>query len=192
MKKLLAALIGVIMLVGYAVPAGCLMGYINRQTIMVYDEVQPGDEVEIRTLFDGQEEEYHITINSKGGAAFVGLSIINHIKDLKESGSKITTEVSGTAMSAAAIIWLMGDVRICHKNDIIMFHGAKMINQYGQPIPDEQMKDGDRLIISTINQAMAEELAKYIGEKEAKEAIENDLWLTGQEAFEMKIATTLK
>ena len=180
------------MLFIFADPAGCLIGYVNRQTLVVYDTVLPGDEVEIRALFDGQEKEYHIIINSKGGHAFTGLSIVNHIKDLKESGAKVTTEVSGTAMSAAAIIWLMGDVRIVHKNDIIMFHGAKMMNQYDQPVPEDQIDKGDKLVIDTINEAMYVELAKLMPEKEARKAIEDDLYVTGQQAFEMKLATTLK
>lgn len=192
MRKILAALIGAIMLVGYAVPAGCLMGYINRQTIMVYDAVQPGDEVEIRALFDGQEKAYHIVLNSKGGHAFTGLSIVNHIADLKESGAHITTEVSGTAMSAAAIIWLMGDVRIAHRNDIIMFHSAQLMNRQGQVVPREVLGSNELLILDTINKAMYDKIAEITDEKTAKNAIENDLYITGQQAYAMGFATTLK
>jgi ATP-dependent protease ClpP protease subunit len=183
---------GLCLLVGSAVPATGLIGYVNRQTLVLYGEVVPGDEVEIRALFDGQEKEYHITVNSKGGHAFVGLSIVNHINDLKESGAHVTTEVSGTAMSAAAIIWLTGDVRIVHKNDMLMFHGAKMVNRYGQEIPDSEMTDDSRLVIGTINAGMAAELAKILGEKKAKEVIEAETFMTGQQAFDMGLATTLK
>jgi ATP-dependent protease ClpP protease subunit len=192
MRKILAVLTGLCLLVGSAVPATGLIGYVNRQTLVVYEEVQPGDEVEIRALFDGQESEYHIVVNSKGGHAFVGLSIVNHINDLKESGAHITTEVSGTAMSAAAIIWLTGDVRIVHKNDMLMFHGARMVNQYNQPIPEEQMTEDVKKVIGTINAGMEAELAKIVGEKKAKKMIEDETFMTGQEAFELGIATTLK
>ena len=192
MKHLLAILIVILLLVGFATPAGCLIGYVNRQTIVLYDQVSDGDEVEIRTLFDGQEKSYHITINSPGGAAFVGMSIVNHIRDLKESGAHITTEVSSLAMSAAAIVWLMGDVRIVHKYDILMFHGARMIGSDGNEVPETMLEDNDKFVINNINESMREELAKYVGNKKAKEAIDGEWFLTGKQAFEMGLATTLK
>ena len=192
MKKLLATLAMLALLAGFATPAGCLIGYVNHQTIMIYDRIVPGDEVEIRALFDGQETEYHIVLNRPGGRAFTGLSIVNHIADLKESGAKITTEVSGTAMSAAAIIWLMGDVRIAHPHDIIMFHGAIMTTPDGRRIPPELIDGNDKMVIDTINQAMYERIAEITDEKTAKKAIEEDLYITGREAFRMGFATTLK
>jgi len=193
MKKILATIIGLVMLVGTALPASGLIGYINRQTIMLYDEVASGDEVEIRILFDGQEEEYQIIVNSHGGRAFVCLSIAQHIKSLQDMGKKVTTEVSGMALSAGAIIWMMGDIRIAHRNDVIMFHGVQMINpQTGQPVPRELLDDSDRFVIDTLNGFMIEELTKIIGKKKAEKMIEGETWLTGKQAFDMGLATILK
>jgi len=193
MKKILAVLTGLALLVGSALPASGLMGYINRQTIMLYGEVVSGDEVEIRILFDGQEEEYQIIINSPGGRAFVCLSIAQHIKSLQDMGKKVTTEVSGMAMSAGAIIWMMGDVRIAHRNDVIMFHGVQMVNPVTKtPIPRELLDDSDRFVMDTLNGFMMEELAKIVGKKKAEKMIEGETWLTGKQAFDMGLATILK
>jgi ATP-dependent protease ClpP protease subunit len=160
---------------------------------MVYGGIQSGDEVEIRTLFDGQEEEYQIIINSQGGSGLVCMSIVNHIKSLKDMGKKVTTEVSGYAASAAAIIWLMGDVRIAHATDIIMFHGVQMLNaETGNKIPRSEWDEGSKLIVDTLNNFMKEELTKMIGAKQADKAIKGELWLTGKQAYKLGLATILK
>jgi 1,4-dihydroxy-2-naphthoyl-CoA synthase len=54
------------------------------------------------------------------------------------------------------------------------------------------MTDDIRLVIGTINAGMAAELAKILGEKKAKEVIEAETFMTGQQAFDMGLATTLK
>jgi ATP-dependent protease ClpP protease subunit len=193
MKKILATIIGLVMLVGTALPASGLMGYINRQTIMLYGEVVSGDEVEIRVLFDGQEEEYQIIINSHGGRAFVCMSIAQHIRSLQDMGKKVTTEVSGMALSSGAILWIMGDIRIAHRNDVIMFHGVQMINPATQqPVPEELLEDSDKFIMDTLNRFLVEELTKIVGKKKAEKMIEGETWLTGKQAFDMGLATILK
>lgn len=160
---------------------------------MVYDGVVSGDEVEIRALFDGQEDEYQIVINTPGGSGSVCMSIVNHIRDLQESGAKITTEVSGRAASAGAVIWLTGDVRIAHRNDLIMFHSVQMINPVtGVPFPDSQLDDNDRKRIKTLNGALVEMLTPLIGVEKAKEMLKGETWLTGKEAYNMGLATILK
>jgi ATP-dependent protease ClpP protease subunit len=160
---------------------------------MVHDSVEEGDEVEIRALFDGQEKEYHIIINSPGGSGSVCNSILNHIQELKDSGAKITTEVSGQAFSAGALIWAMGDTRIVHKYDMLMFHAAALYDPNGNRIPKEQIKDeGIILLIDTLNAKAVSVLEPLIGRKKAEEMLIGETWLTGKQAFEMGLATILK
>ena len=193
MKNILALIMGVIMLVGFATPAGSAMGYINRQTIMMYDNLVSGDEVDIRTQFDGQEKEYLIIINSLGGSVFACMSIINHIKSLQDSGAKVSTEISGLAASAGAIIWLAGDIRIVHRSDVLMFHGVQILNEYTRtPIPDDQLDKGALFVRDVLNKFMVEMLTELVGEKKAKSMIKGEIWLTGQDAYDMGLATILK
>jgi ATP-dependent protease ClpP protease subunit len=176
-----------------SIPASGLIGYINRQTLMVYGDVQEGDEVEIRTLFDGQEDEYQIIINTPGGSAFTCMSIAQHIKSLQDAGAKVTTEVAGMASSAGAIIWIMGDERIVHKHDMIMFHSVQFYDLVtGETIPEHELSEGDILIKDTLNSFMVERLTKVIGKKKAESMLEGENWLTGQQAFDMGLATILK
>jgi ATP-dependent protease ClpP protease subunit len=193
MKKILAAIVGLVIILILSMPASGLIGYVNRQTVMIYDTVQVGDELEIRALFDGQEDEYQIIVNSPGGRGFVCMSIVNHIKSLQEAGSKITTEVSGMASSAGAIIWIMGDARVVHSTDILMFHGIQFVDpKTDRPIPEEMLSDSDRLVRDTLNGFLVEELTKLIGKKKAEGMIEGDNWMTGEQAFDMGLATILK
>jgi ATP-dependent protease ClpP protease subunit len=193
MKKLLTGLVLLAILAGFTVPASGLIGYINRQALVIYDTVTSGDEVEIRALFDGQESEYHIVINSPGGRGSVCMSMWNHIRDLQESGAKITTEVSGMAASAGAILWMTGDVRIVHRNDLVMFHGVQMIDQVsGQPLPESALDEYDKKIINTLNEAMVELMTPFVGEQKARGMLVGETWLTGREAYAMGLATILK
>jgi len=190
MKKLIGLFVGLALLFGVATSTQCNVDKIDDGTVMIYGSVETGDEVKIRQEM-ANTRDYLIILNSKGGAAFVGLSIANHVARLQQHNAKITTMVSGAAMSAAAVIWASGDVRYVHKNDIVMFHSAHMVDITGKKIPKENLTETDKFCIDQINQAMIDILAKSIGAGKAKKFIENETWLTGEQAFELGIATHL-
>lgn len=64
-----------------------------------------------------------VKINSNGGLFEPCLSIIS---DLSNSKNEIITNVSGMAGSAAAIILLTGNQRICSKFSSVMFHSTQI------------------------------------------------------------------
>ncbi|HEX2863092.1 MAG TPA: ATP-dependent Clp protease proteolytic subunit [Deinococcales bacterium] len=68
-----------------------------------------------------QPDPIRVTINSPGGDAFLGLTIA---KMLAESPVPIHTKVVGVAASAAAIIFLGGQVRSIAPGSRIMFHDS--------------------------------------------------------------------
>lgn len=82
---------------------------------MTYLAVKSGDPI---TLY----------ISSPGGDAIEGMAIIDTINRCR-SEFEVSTEgvVLGQAMSAAAIILQACDIRIAHKNSVIMLHGPSVV-----------------------------------------------------------------
>lgn len=63
--------------------------------------------------------EYHITIDSPGGAVDVGYSIYNYLKSLK---GKVTTIGRSQVASISSIIFLAGEVRLIEDDAKLMIH----------------------------------------------------------------------
>lgn len=64
-------------------------------------------------------DEIHGMINSRGGNYFAGVHLYNA---LKESKAKVITKNVGLAASAASVVFMAGDVRICYPGSITMAH----------------------------------------------------------------------
>ncbi|MEG0667837.1 MAG: Clp protease ClpP [Clostridium sp.] len=127
----------------------------------------------------------NIYINSYGGEVAEGLAIYNALKRHK---AKIKTYCDGFACSIASVIFMAGDERIMSNASLLMIHNAWT---YASGNANELRKtadDLDKMTQGSIN-AYLEEIS--ITEDELKELLDNESWLTPQEAFEMGFASSI-
>lgn len=84
----------------------------------VYDCLETDDVV---ASIQGAAEDYSLDINSPGGDAFAGLTIVNAIQN---SEHKATANVHVMAASIAAIIALACDEVVVDENSVVMLHNC--------------------------------------------------------------------
>lgn len=129
--------------------------------------------------------ELNVHINSYGGDVSEGLAIYN---TLKNSPAKVTTYCDGFACSAASVIFMAGDERIMNSASLLMIHNAW---SYGYGNANEfrkQAEDLDKITQASINAYMAH---VNLTEKELKEKMDAESWITAQEALEDGFATRI-
>lgn len=125
-----------------------------------------------------------IHINSGGGDLYAGLAIYNRLKALKGT---VTTVNDGLAASAASLIFQAGDVRRMNSGSNLMAHGASGF-LYGYYNVDDlkelitQFKAHNKAIVNVYAEAMK------VTHEEAKQFIDGETWLTGDEAVKKGLA----
>ena len=77
----------------------------------------------------GPGTELKISINSGGGSVFDGLDLFGFIREVSNSGYKITTVASGYCASMAGVLVQAGDVRQIRKDSYIHLHEAASMGQ---------------------------------------------------------------
>ncbi|MFQ5770893.1 MAG: ATP-dependent Clp protease proteolytic subunit [bacterium] len=172
---------------------------ISNDTIILDTTVYGTEFREFLKATQNVKDYLHIYINSSGGDAFNCLAIMNYIKELKSRGVYVVTEVSGIALSAAANIWIMGNERIVHTNDIFMFHTAYIRNVFGSPKSKEDYTESDTLVYNALNNGIRQRLLEITHDTELTQSlladVEGDLynthWFTGEQIFDLGLATKL-
>ena len=148
-------------------------------------------------------DELKITIMSGGGPVVPLIAMVNYLEALKARGVHLTTEVAGMSMSAAAILWMMGDERIVHPHDYMMFHGAVVLDVYGRPQSREQMGAVNAWVLDWADHMMRQLLldtlhdTELVNELMAKEGnlgpdSHNMHFYIGSDIYKMGIATKLE
>jgi ATP-dependent protease ClpP protease subunit len=113
----------------------------------------------------------HIHINSPGGDAFSGLSIVDTIKSCR---TPIYTYVDGSAASAATLIAIAGDKKYASENSFMLFHQPSII--WGGKL-DEFMDEveNQKNIYGKIKKIYLEN--SDISEEDLDELLQHELWL---------------
>lgn len=137
----------------------------------------------VKELSELDAEEIEVHINSTGGSVAEGLAIYNV---LKNSDMKITTYVDGFACSAASVIFMAGDERVMNEASLLMIHNAWT---YGQGDANEFRRQADDLDI--ITQASVKAYMRHVSitEDELKGMMDNETWLSAEDAKEKGFAT---
>lgn len=134
----------------------------------------------------GDVEEIEVYINSYGGSVSAGFAIYNL---LKSHPAKIRTINSGFACSIASIIFLAGDERIMSPASLLMVH-----NPFTCVVgnANELRKTADDL--EKMGQVSVDIYCQVTGLDESviKEMMDNETWITGEEAKEMGFATSFE
>lgn len=126
-----------------------------------------------------------VYINSYGGEVAEGLAIYNALKRHK---AKVKTYVDGFACSIASVIAMAGDERYMYPTSLLMIHN---VWTYASGNSADLRKVADDLDIMTSSSIKAYKEHVNISEEEIKELLDNETWLTADEALEKGFITKI-
>lgn len=145
------------------------------------EDMAPGDVKEFLDELTGTEK-INIHINSGGGSVFGGIAIYNL---LKRNDAYKTVYIDGLAASIASVIAMVGDEVIIPKNAAMMIHKPMTSYFWTSKNADELRKDAEALdscqeLIMNTYMTKAKATREEIEEK-----VNDETWLTGEEAAEL-------
>ena len=129
-----------------------------------------------------------VNINSPGGSVFQGYAMYNALKEYDRG--YITVHIDGVAASMASVICLAGDKIIMAKNAMYMIHNPSTNAGYGQSKDLRKQADLLDKIQSILIEAY---IAKTnIDKSELEEMLNEETWLTADEALNLGFVDKLK
>jgi len=133
-------------------------------------------------------DTFTIVSTGPGGNAWVATSMMNYIDELEAKGIHVITETYGLSASANAYVWLAGDDRRVHKNDMLMFHLSKMGNNSRMPESEK------KLITNHLDNIFRQKLLDVVKDTELVNEMLDDEnnWYTGAEIIKLGIAKEIK
>jgi ATP-dependent protease ClpP protease subunit len=149
----------------------------NLMRIDLFNEIDYNSSKElIEKIKCVTEDEIDLYINSYGGSVLDGYSILSA---LANSGRKIHVYIEGYCASMAAIIAMFGDEVCMAKHSLLMFHKPYSENS--------DLSDSDKIMLEKTAESLKILASKRIPLAELNILMENEMWLTAQEALELKI-----
>lgn len=124
-----------------------------------------------------------VHINSRGGDVGEGLAIYNA---LKNHSAEITTYCDGFVCSIASVIFMAGDKRVMCPASMLMIHNPWMFAQ-GNATQLRKAADDLDTICSAVIKAYKSHVT--LDEKELKVKLDEETWITPDEAIEWGFAT---
>lgn len=145
------------------------------------DDMAPGDVKKFLDQLDGTEN-INIHINSGGGSVFGGIAIYNM---LRRNNAHKTVYVDGLAASIASVIMMAGDEIIMPKNATVMIHKPSASYFFTTKNADDLRKDAESL--DTCQEAIMQTYMTKakVDKKEIEQKVNDETWLTGEEAAEL-------
>lgn len=165
----------------------------NEANIVIYGNISSWSWNERNTsaynlskqLEDLDVDFINIYINSYGGEVAEGLAIYNTLKRHKAT---VRTYCDGFACSIASVIFMAGDERIMSNASLLMIHNAWTNISGNANELRKQADDLEKITQASINVYLQD---VNISEEELRQLLDNETWLTPQEAFEKGFATTI-
>ena len=145
------------------------------------DDMAPGDVKKFLDQLDGTEN-INIHINSGGGSVFGGIAIYNM---LRRNNAHKTVYVDGLAASIASVIMMAGDEIVMPKNATVMIHKPSASYFFATKNADDLRKDAESL--DTCQEAIMQTYMTKakVDKEEIEQKINDETWLTGEEAAEL-------
>ena len=137
----------------------------------------------VKELQSLEVSEINVHINSYGGEVAEGLAIYN---TLKNSDMKVTTVCDGFACSAASVIFMAGDERVINEASLLMIHNAWTYTSGNAEELRKAAEDLDKITQASVNAYMSR---VSISEDKVRELMDNESWITADEAVEYGFAT---
>lgn len=132
----------------------------------------------------GDVKEINLHINSPGGSVFEGIAIYNMLKQHK---AKVNVYVDALAASIASVIAMSGDAIFMPANSMMMIH-----NPYTMAMgnADELRKAADDLEQITKSSVISylDKAGDKLDEDTLRQLMDNETWLTAQEAVDYGLA----
>lgn len=142
-------------------------------------------------LDEAKGKELNIYVNSGGGSVFAGMAIYNMLK--RHEGNK-TVYVDGLAGSISSVIALAGDKVVIPSNAYMMIHKPWSYSMGNANELREQADMLDKIEEGIIN-VYSENLKEGIDIEDVKEMVNNETWLTGEDAskyFNIELSTNIE
>ena len=142
-------------------------------------------------LDEAKGKELNIYVNSGGGSVFAGMAIYNMLK--RHEGNK-TVYVDGLAGSIASVIALAGDRVVIPSNAYMMIHKPWIYSMGNANELREQANMLDKIEEGILN-VYSENLKEDVDIEEIKEMVNNETWLTGEDAskyFNIELSTNIE
>jgi len=158
--------------------------------IMIYDEIGAWGISAKQFAADlkglGTVRNIDLRINSPGGSVFDGMAIYNLIK---QHEAQVTVYVDGLAASMASVIAMAGDIVVAPANSLMMVH-----NPWTLAIGDAKELRDNADLLDKIRTAMVSAYTSKtgLGEEEIILLMDEETWLTGEEAVEKGFADVLE
>ncbi len=130
-------------------------------------------------------DKINVFINSYGGEVAEGLAIYNQLRRHK---AKVVTYCDGFACSAASVVFMAGDERIMSNASLLMIHNAWSWAAGDSNALRKQADDLEIMTQATINAYMKH---VTISEETLKQMMDNETWISPQDALEMGFATSV-
>lgn len=124
-------------------------------------------------------ENINIYINSGGGSVFAGIAIYNI---LKRNKAYKTVYIDGLAASIASVIMFAGDKIVVPRSSQIMIHKPWTLG-WGDANDFRKIADDLDICEKSILSVYEEHLQEGINIEKIKKMINNETWLTGEEAI---------
>ncbi len=167
--------------------------------LYIYDDIREKDFFEMifgvdaeltntKTLREALEKvdtpNLTVRINSYGGQVDQGLAIYSLLEDCKLN---VKTIVDGFACSAASIIFMAGKERIVPENGLLMIHNAWTRAEGDSNAMKKVAEDLEKITQPSINIYTKK---TKLSEEEIKQKMDEETWITSQEAYEWGFSTT--
>ena len=134
----------------------------------------------------GDVKQINVRINSYGGEVAEGLAIYNALRNHK---AKVITICDGFACSIASVIFMAGDERIMNDSSLLMIHNAWTLAEGNA---DQLRKQADDVEKSNEASVKAYLSKVSITEEELKALMDNETWISPEDAVEYGFATDVK
>lgn len=128
-------------------------------------------------------EDINVHLNSYGGEVAEGLAIYNV---LRQHPAKVTTYCDGFACSIASVIFMAGDERIMADASLLMIHNP-WTRASGNANDFKKQAEDLEVIGSASAKAYLDKIS--IGADELQELLDNETWITSEDACNMGFAT---
>lgn len=128
----------------------------------------------------GDVKTINLHVNSPGGSVFEGIAIYNM---LKQSKAKVNIYVDALAASIASVICMAGDTIFMPANSMMMIHNPYTMVVGNANELRKAANDMDQITKASVQSYMAKAGDK-IDESTLKQMMDNETWLTAQEAYD--------
>lgn len=132
------------------------------------------------------DEDVEVNIASGGGDVFAASEIYS---TLRASNSKVTVNIQGIAASAASVIAMAGDEVNIAPTARIMIHKAAFGSTSGNA--DDMAHNADVLNGTDVSIANAYQLKTGLAQEDLLQMMNNETWLTAQEAVDKGFADNI-